>query len=146
MSLNKKAQEYLDKCRVIGNTEVKDGIIVSSNPSSEFKVSVFTVKGNDVTEEVIEEFTLFDFFDKDDSKMILNFKKTMSDIVGRKKYYLEQPIYDFLVNKDVEPEEMDDYDECFELETAEERAAREAEEEEKAEHQFERFLRAQEEM
>ena len=47
MSLNKKAQEYLDKCRVIGVTEVKEGIVVSSNPSADFEVYRITVNGND---------------------------------------------------------------------------------------------------
>ena len=144
MGLNKIAQEYLDKCRIIGKTEVREGIVVSFGSSSEFKVTVITVNGEDINEELIEEFGLFDFFDKDESKMILNFKKMMSDIVGRKKYYLEQPIYDFLSNKDIEPEELDD-DEWFVYDDAEERAAREAAEEEEAGHQFERFLRAQEE-
>lgn len=143
MGLNKQAQEYLDKCRVIGPTEVKEGIVISSTFSGGYKVSKITVIDNRVEEEDIDEFSLVDFCGKDDSETVLNFKKLVSDIVGRKKYYLETGIYKLLANEDIDPDEFDD---GFDFDTAEERAIREAIEEEEAEHNFERFLKNIEEM
>ena len=84
MSFTKKAQDYLDKCRVIGPSEVKEGIVVYGTYSGDYKVSRFTLKDNRVDEEEIDTFSLGDFCGENDSETILNFKKLMSDIVGRK--------------------------------------------------------------
>lgn len=146
MSFTKKAQDYLDKCksRVIGFDEVKEGIVVYATYSGEYRVSKFTLKNSSVDEERIDEFSLGDFCGKDDSETVLNFKKLVSDIVGRKKYYIETGIYKVLANEDIDPDEFDD--DADDFDTAEERAMREAEEEEAAEHNFERFLKNMEEM
>lgn len=144
MSLSKEAQDYLDKCRVISPTEVREGIVISSIFSGGYKVSKITVKNNRVDEEDIDEFSLGDFCGEDDSETVLNFKKLVSDIVGRKKYYIETDIYKLLANEDINPDEFYDDDFCFD--TAKERAMREAEEEEEAEHNFERFLKIREEI
>ena len=144
MSFTKKAQDYLDKCRVIGPSEVKEGIVVYGTYSGDYKVSRFTLKDNRVDEEEIDTFSLGDFCGENDSETILNFKKLMSDIVGRKMYYVETGIYKLLANEDIDPDEFDD--DVDDFDTAEERAMREAEEEEAAEHNFERFLKNMEEM
>ena len=143
MSFTKKAQDYLDKCRVIGFSEVKNGVVIYATCSGDYKVSKFTVTGNKVDEEEIDEFSLGDFCGKDESETVLNFKKLVSSIVGRKKYYVEEGLYRVLSNED-----LDEFDDLFydDFDTAKERYMREAEEEEEAEHNFERFLKIREEM
>lgn len=141
MSIKKEAQVFLDKCRVIAPTESKEGVIVQLDVRAEFQVIEVTKKNGAVSEEEIAQFGLFDIIDEDRNKMILNFKKVMSEIVGRKRYYVETSVYNFLVNDDVPDDDEPDYDEFYN-EDAEERAAREAAEEEAAEQAFDDFLKA----
>lgn len=138
--ITKKAQEYLDKCRVITPLTCKEGIIVASNSDGYEIVRLFkTADGFD--EETLGEFSLFDFFDQNRSKMVLKFKSTVSDIVGRKKYYIEKNIHDFLSDDNSLVDlEYDGIYEC--MDNAEERAKREAEEEEAAEEAFDAYLKA----
>ena len=109
MSFTKSAQNYLDKCRVIGALEVKEGIVVAiASDYSEYKVSAITKKKGTVNEEVIGVFSVIDFYDTNKSKMVLNFKKLVSEFVGRKKYYIEEYIYNFLADVQTTPDEAEE--------------------------------------
>jgi len=141
MTINQEAKKFLDSCRVIGPCELKEGLIVCLTASEEFKVVHLKMNSDGIHEETMGVFGIFDIIDENDNKMILNFKKEMKNIIGRKKYYVETGVYKFLANEEDPFEDL--YDE--EYDDAKERAEREAAEEEEAEHEFERFLRAQEE-
>jgi len=141
MSIKQDAQKFLEGCQVIDPFEAVKGFIVCSDELN-FKIVKVTIKSDDVDEEFVDEFALTDILDEDQDKMVLNFKSKMYEILGRKRYYIEKDVYQFL--KDEEVDFDDDID--FDVDDAEERAKREAEEEEAAEQAFERFLRIQEEM
>ena len=146
MSFTKTAQNYLDKCRVIGVAEVQEGIVVAiASDYSEYKVSVITTKKGTVNEEVIGVFSVIDFYDTNKSKMVLNFKKLMSEFVGRKKYYIEVTIYNFLADIQTTPDELEESFATL-CDDAEERARLEAIEEEEAEENFDRYLKLMEQM
>ena len=57
MSIKQQAEEFLEKCRVIENNEVVEGIIVKMNFNTEFEVvKVNLQKNGECTENKIDEF------------------------------------------------------------------------------------------
>jgi len=143
-SLKKEAQNYLDRCRVVKSTELIEGLIVEFDTIADFRIVEITKKGNEVSSKVVATFDCVGVFDEDESIKILGFKKSVFDILGRKRYYIDEGVYNFLVNEDID-EELEDVELQNNWDTAKERAYRESAEEEAAERALESYLKSQEE-
>jgi len=133
MGITAVAREFLGRCRVISPLDTQEGIIVTLNLTQEFVVKEVKKEGERFVEEEITEFRAFEILGDDDSQKILNFKKKMYDIVGRKRYYIEDSVYEFLSDT-TDPIDPDDFD-SFDLQR------REALEREEAEQAFDYYLR-----
>ena len=101
-SLKKEAQNYLDRCRVVKSTELIEGLIVEFDTIADFRIVEITKKGNEVSSKVVATFDCVGVFDEDESIKILGFKKSVFDILGRKRYYIDEGVYNFLVNEDID--------------------------------------------
>jgi len=100
MIINTKAQKFLESCRIIGDSEVKEGIIVTIDSNACFDVISFYAKKLEL--KSIQTFDWLEIFDVDQSRMILNFQNKMKKIAGKKRYYIESTVYDIITKKNDE--------------------------------------------
>ena len=143
MSIKQEAEKFLKSCRIIDDDARVEGIIVTFNFDGDIKIVKVTCEENEWNEESIDEISIIDIVDEDDDKIVVNFKEIMFELIGENdKYMIEKCIYRFLIHDDFLDDEEDDFD----FEAAEERARCEADEEEEAERNFERYLKRIEEI
>lgn len=115
----RQAEDFLNKCRVISSFEQIEGYFVESNFNEGIAIKRGFRDDGEYQEETLESFELLEIIDEDPNVTVLNLKQAIQDTIGRKKFFIEEHLYnlmkeiytnEYLDNIDEEDEEYEEYE------------------------------------
>jgi len=95
-SRKRQAQDFLDKCRVISSVEQPNGFFVDSNVSTEIVLKIGYTENGEYKEDEIKRFGLLEILEEKPEDTVLNLKKVIRTQFGRKRFFIEESLYEFL--------------------------------------------------
>ena len=95
-SKKRQAHDFLDKCRVISSVEQPNGFFVESDLNAGIVLKRGYNDNGVYQEEEIESFQFTEIVAEDPDDTVLNLKQAIQDNFGRKRFWIEESLYDFM--------------------------------------------------